>query len=145
MFRDSNLSQRNHHLTKSHGHSIIQSLIVVLAVLAALCVGAANSFAAANTSQMAVHAYSTGNVTTSAYTELVASTSISVGKLEVCDTSGKLLKIASGASGSEVDILTTTVSGCVIVPYYLAKGTRLSIEAIDANATSGYNTVSLIP
>lgn len=105
---------------------------------------AANSFAAANSTQVNVLAYGTTNVTTSAYVTLVASSPISVSKLEVCDTSTKLLKIAVGAASSETDVFTVFVSGCVIVPIYLQSGTRLSIKAVDANATTGFNTVSFL-
>lgn len=100
--------------------------------------------AAANTSQVNVFSYATTNVTTSAYVQLVAATPITVSRLQVCDTSGKILKISSGAASSELDLFTVSVSGCVIVPYYIIAGTRLSIKAVDANATTGYNTVSFL-
>lgn len=99
---------------------------------------------AANTTQVNVLSYSSTNVTTSAYVALVASTPISVSKLEVCDTSGKILKIASGQSGSELDLFSVQVSGCIVVPYYLPAGSRLSIKAIDATASSGYNVLSFL-
>lgn len=88
--------------------------------------------------------YSSTNVTTSAYVTLVASTPITVSRLQICDTSGKVLKLATGDSGSEADLCTVQVSGCVIVPVYLIQGIRLSIKAIDASATTGYNTVSFL-
>ncbi len=102
-------------------------------------------FATAVTNQVNVLAYSGTNVTTSAYVELVASSAISVSKLQVCDTSTKLLKIASGAAGSETDRFTVQVSGCVVVPYFFPAGTRFSIKAVDASATTGYNTLSFLP
>lgn len=102
-------------------------------------------FAAANTAQVNVLSYASTNVTTSAYVELVASSPISVSKLQVCDTSTKLLKIATGSAGSETDRFTVQVSGCVVVPYYFAPATRFSIKAVDASATTGYNTLSFIP
>lgn len=103
------------------------------------------SFAAVDTARVHAHSYASTNVTTSAYVTLIASTTVSAKAVQVCDTSGKVLKIATGAAGSEVDRFTVQVSGCTVVSYYLAPGTRLAIEAIDASATSGYNTVSLIP
>lgn len=99
----------------------------------------------ANTSQVHVLSYSSTNVSTSAYVELIASLPSSFSKLQILDTSTKILKIATGAAGSEVDICTVAVSGCVVLPYYLTAGTRLSIKAIDANATTGYNVLSLLP
>ena len=101
--------------------------------------------AATNTTQVNVLSYSSTNVTTSSYVQLVASTPISVSRLQVCDTSTKIIKIAMGAAGSEVDLFSGTVSGCVLVPYYIPAGNRLAIEAIDASATTGYNVLSFIP
>lgn len=90
--------------------------------------------------------YSTTNVTTSAYTEVVHSLSSSFGKIEVLDTSGKIVKIAFGAAGSEVDYCTCPVSGSIVIPLsFIAQGTRVSIKAVDANATSGYNIISFLP
>lgn len=92
-----------------------------------------------------VLSYSSTNVTTGAYVTLIASTSIPTARLQILDTSGKILRLAIGAAGSEVDICSTAVSGVVIIPYYIPAGTRIAIEAIDANATTGYNVLSLIP
>lgn len=100
---------------------------------------------AANTSQVNVLSYGSTNVSTSAYTTLFASTAISCGKIQILDSSTKILKLAIGAAGSELDICTIAVSGCIIVPYYIPAGSRISIKAVDANATTGYNVVSLIP
>lgn len=115
------------------------------AAIAACLLGAAISFGAVDTTRVNVHAYASTNVTTSAYVTLVASTPISSGRLQICDTSTKLLKLAIGEASSEMDIATVQVSGCVVVPYFLAPGLRLSIKAIDASATTGYNTVAFIP
>lgn len=100
---------------------------------------------AAITNQLSTLSYVATNVTTSAYTQLIASTPISISKLQILDTSGKILKIAIGEAGSEIDICSTSVSGIVIVPYYIPAGTRISIKAVDANATTGYNVLGLIP
>lgn len=87
--------------------------------------------------------YSSTNVTTGAYVTQWASTPTSASHIQICDTSGHVLKIAVGAAGSEFDIATVQVSGCVVVPIYVAPGTRLSLKAIDANATTGYNTLAI--
>lgn len=91
-----------------------------------------------------VHVYSSGNVTTSAYSTLVASTPVSVSKIQVLDTSGKILKLATGTSGNEKDFCVVPVSGIVTLPFFLPAGNRLSIIAVDANATTGYNVVSFL-
>lgn len=99
---------------------------------------------AVNTDQVSVHAYSGGNVSTLAYTELIASTAVSCGRIAITDTSTKILKLAIGDAGSEIDICQCPVSGMIVVPMYIPQGSRLSIKAIDANATTGYNVVSLL-
>lgn len=97
-----------------------------------------------------VRSYATTNATTSAYSTLVASVPVSVGQLMICDTSTKVLKIATGESGSEVDLIAFTAGDsfggfrCIVVSTYIAKGTRLSIRAIDGNATTGYNLLSYL-
>jgi hypothetical protein len=91
--------------------------------------------------------YSATNVTTSAYVTLVSSTPIPSNQFIVCDNSGHILKIASGVPGSEVDLFTVALSACIDIQIgaSVPVGTRLSIRAIDASATTGYNTVSFIP
>jgi len=100
--------------------------------------------ASAVSSQVNVYSYSSGNVSTSAYTVLVASTPVSAGSLEICDTSTHLLKIATGKTGSELDVATVAVSGCVVIPIYIPIGTQLNIKAIDASATTGFNTIAYL-
>lgn len=91
-----------------------------------------------------VLSYASTNVTTAAYVTLVASTPNSVSKILITDTSGQLLKIAVGDAGSEVDLFSVPVSGSLVIPTYLANGQRLSIKAISATASTGYNVVSLL-
>lgn len=119
--------------------ALVFSLALVLNLISPL------AFAAANTTQVNVLSYASTNVTTGAYVTLVASSPVSAGRFQVCDTSTKLLKIATGAASSEIDAFTVQVSGCVIVPYYFPAGTRFSIKAVDASATTGYNTLSFLP
>src|SRR5260221_7149815 len=100
---------------------------------------------AANTSQVKATNYATTSVTTAAYVTLISSTSTSTRDLEICDYSTKIIKFAIGAAGSEIDIASNAVSGCIVIPYYIPAGSRISAEAVDASATSGYNILSLIP
>lgn len=100
--------------------------------------------AAANSTQVNVLAYATTNVTTAAYVQLVAASPVAVSKLQICDTSGQILKIAIGSVGNETDVFTTTVSGCVIVPIFIGTGVRFSIKAISASATTGFSVVSFV-
>lgn len=91
--------------------------------------------------------YSGTNVGTSAYVTAIASTPISVSKMQICDTSTKILKVAKGAAGAEIDLAGLPVSGCATFTFsnLLPAGTRISLEAIDASATAGYNVITLFP
>lgn len=108
--------------------------------LLALCLISQSVWAS---SYVNVYSYSGGNVTTSAYTSVWSSTPISAGHLEICDTSGHILYVAIGASGSQQNIFSTVVSGCIIVPTFVPAGSQVWLKAIDANATTGYSVISV--
>lgn len=93
-----------------------------------------------------VLSYTTTNVTTSAYVVLLSSTPKTVSTIEVCDSSGQLLKFAIGATGSEVDKFTNFISGCVLIKLNppLPAGTQLNVKAISASATSGFDAISFL-
>ena len=91
-----------------------------------------------------VFSYAATNVTTSAYVTILNATPVTASKIQIADTSGELLKLAVGLPGNEIDICTVPISGCCVIPYYLIAGQRLSLKAITANATNGYNTISLL-
>lgn len=89
--------------------------------------------------------YSATNVTTSAYVTLSASTPASCSNLVIIDTSTQLLKIAMGAAGSEIDLGAFQGNGTQFtIPAYIPAGSRLSLKAISASATSGFNVVSFL-
>jgi hypothetical protein len=90
--------------------------------------------------------YSGTNVTTAAYVTVVASTPITASHFYICDTSTQILKLAVGTAGNEVDFFTVPINACYLFALNppLAAGVRLSLKAISASATSGYNTVSFL-
>lgn len=99
----------------------------------------------ANTSQIIVLNYANTNVTSSAYVQLFLSTSISVSKLQISDSSGDIIKLAIGASGSQTDICTNAISATTVVPIYLPAGTTIWVKSINQSTiSSGYLTVSLL-
>lgn len=118
---------------------------LLLALFASLLFSGANVFAAANTDRVATLAYASTNVTTSAYVQVVSSSAVSSGSIQVCDTSGQVLKIATGQASSEVDRFTVEKDGCTLVGIYTTPGTRFSIKAISATANSGFFTMSFLP
>lgn len=81
--------------------------------------------------------YSSVNVTTSAWTQLVASTSQSIKKLEIFDSSGQTLQIGVGAAGSEVSQIYIIPGGNGVISIGIPQGSRISIKAVSANATAG--------
>lgn len=104
---------------------------------------AQNSFGA--TSKVITYAYASASVTSAAYVTLSASTPASTSYVQVCDTSGQLVKIAVGSAGNEVDIVTTPINGCSVVPYYISAGSRLSAKSISVTASTGFNAIGLVP
>lgn len=76
-------------------------------------------------------------VTTAAYVEIVASTGDAIRRLQIFDSSGETMILATGAIGAEVDLMYVFPGGIetlVAIP----AGTRLSLKAKTANATAGY-------
>lgn len=81
--------------------------------------------------------YSSVNVTTAAFVQLVASTTSATNVVEIFDSSGQTMAFATGAAASEVIQFYIFPGGNGRVPYQIAAGTRISIKAISASATSG--------
>jgi hypothetical protein len=87
--------------------------------------------------------YTITPVTSVAYTQLIAATSGPATEIEIFDSSGRTLKLAFGAPGSEVDQLYIFPGGNGKVPLEVPIGTRLSIEAVSVSATAGEIDVNL--
>ena len=87
--------------------------------------------------------YSTGNVTTSAWVELIAETSDFATAIEVFDSSGQTLKIGVGASGSEVDQFNIVPGGNGLVPIQIPKGSRVAVKAVSGTANAGELDINL--
>jgi hypothetical protein len=81
--------------------------------------------------------YTVTAVTTSAYVQLVASTTSLANEIEIFDSSGQTLTLAIGASGSEVNQINIFPGGNGRIPLSIPAGTRVSIKAISATASVG--------
>jgi len=81
--------------------------------------------------------YSSVNVTTGAYVQLVASTAADINKLDVFDSSGQTLVVAVGAAASEVDQFYVYPGGNGYLYLNIPSGSRLSIKAVSATANVG--------
>lgn len=116
---------------------------------------------APNTSQIGFIAASTTNISSSAYVQIPFGTQVgnpstypnlpvSTSKIQITDTTGKLIKLAYILPGSnllQTDFLTVAPNASILINYYFAPGAALYLQSIDSsnNATSGYVVVSLIP
>lgn len=87
--------------------------------------------------------YSSVNVTTGAYVQLIASTTSATSEIEIFDSSGQTLKIAVGAAASEVDQILVFPGGNSRVPLLIPAGTRVSIRAVSATASVGEICINL--
>jgi hypothetical protein len=86
--------------------------------------------------------YSSSNVTTSAYTQLIASTSAATTYVDIFDSSGQAMILATGAAGSEA-ILAYIPPGGDQIRVKIPAGIRVAYKALTANATSGYLLLNL--
>lgn len=88
--------------------------------------------------------YSSTNVTTTAWVELLASVGASsIKELEIFDSSGETLELGIGASGSEVSKSYVFPGGNGRIPLQIAALSRLSVKAVSATANSGELIINL--
>jgi hypothetical protein len=82
--------------------------------------------------------YAVTPVTTSAYVQILGSTTAQINRLYIFDSSGSAMILATGAAGSESDQLYIGPGGND-APYELliGAGVRLSLKALDVNASVG--------
>jgi hypothetical protein len=81
--------------------------------------------------------YTSTSVSTSAYTQLIASTANTYSTVEIFDSSGQTLVLAIGGAGSEVNQFIIFPGGNGRIPYTIASGSRISIKALSATANAG--------
>jgi len=86
---------------------------------------------------------SSTNILTSGYTQILAATSADIEFLDITNTTGQFIYIATGAAASEVDEIIVPPNG-VAVNLSVASGARLSAKALDANATVGRLTLTTL-
>lgn len=82
--------------------------------------------------------YSSTNVTTGAWVQLIAATAATINCITIFDSGGQTMELGTGASSSETRVLIIPpggISGCV--PLRITSGTRVSIRAISATANTG--------
>ena len=87
--------------------------------------------------------YTSTSVTTSAYVQLIASTTSEADLVSIFDSSGQTMILATGAAGAEVDQLYVPPGGGDF-PLLIAAGTRISYKAKTATASTGYLVINLL-
>lgn len=115
--------------------------VVIASDQSALPVAASNGMAKANTPNY--KDYTGGSVTTSAYVQLIASTTSAAKLVSIFDSSGQAMIIAVGAAASEVDQIYVPPGGGDF-PLAIPAGSRVAIKALTATAASGYNLLNLL-
>lgn len=81
--------------------------------------------------------YSSVNVTTSAYVQLVSSLAAEAHEVEIFDSSGQTLLLATGGAGVEADKVYIVQGGNGRIPLRIASGTRVAVKAVSGTASSG--------
>lgn len=89
-----------------------------------------------NTTQLFRNVYATTNVTTAAYVSVLTTSQI-VNSIDIFDSSGQTLVIATGAGGAQVDKFYVTPGGNGRVDFTIPSGVQVWIKAISGNAIVG--------
>lgn len=93
---------------------------------------------------LARNVYTSTNVTTSAYVQLLASTADTTNQINIFDSSGQTLVLAVGGSGSEVDQIYITPGGNGTMNLGIPSGSRVSVKAVSATANVGELDISFL-
>jgi hypothetical protein len=80
--------------------------------------------------------YSSTNVTTGAWVQLIASTAAAINELSIWDSCGEVLELGTGAAAAEARVLLIPPGG-IDAPLRIAASTRVSIRAVSGNCTLG--------
>ena len=86
--------------------------------------------------------YTSTSVTTGAYVQLLLSTAGAVNEVEIFDSSGQTLVLATGLAASEVDQVYIFPGGNGRIPLAIAASIRVAIKAVSATASTGEISVN---
>ena len=87
--------------------------------------------------------YSSTNITTSAYVQLVATTSNTINTIHIFDSSGQAMILGVGGPGSEVIQIYVPPGGDTYT-LNIPSGSRIAYKALTATANSGYLLMSFL-
>lgn len=85
------------------------------------------------------------NITTGAWVVIASSLSQASNGVEIFNGGGSILKIATGQTGSESELPYYVLPGTggILLDFTLAKGTQLSVKAVDIASTQGSLVLNL--
>jgi hypothetical protein len=118
-------------------------LLSMIVVRQADAIQGGQTFSLKGPAQQIRNVYSSTNVTTGAYVQLTSSLAFTSTAIEVFDSSGQTLQIATGAPGSEAVQFQIFPGGNGMVPLLIKQGTRIAVKAISGTANSGELTINL--
>lgn len=93
--------------------------------------------------QLIRNVYSVTSVTAAAWVELDSAVNENISEIEIFDSSGQTLKLGTGASGSEADLIYIMPGGNGKIECLISKGVRLSVRAVSGTASTGELTINL--
>lgn len=89
--------------------------------------------------------YSMTPVTTAAWVQIIASTAAEIKQLYIFDSSGSVMQLGIGGAGSEVAKINIPPGGSSVGwPLTIPAGTRVSIRALDVDATVGQIVITAL-
>ena len=86
------------------------------------------------------HSYTITPVTTAAWVTIIASNEEPCSGVEIFDSSGSIMKLATGTVGNEVELPFHIFPGgnnSFMLHHEIPSGVRISAKAVDASATAG--------
>ena len=87
--------------------------------------------------------YSSTNVTTSVWVELLASTDARINFIRIFDSSGQVLILGTGLAGAEVNLMSVFPGGTEIQGIFIRPATRIAIKAVSGTANQGEIDIDL--
>lgn len=89
--------------------------------------------------------YTVTPVTTGAWVQIIASTAAAIKQLYIFDSSGSVIELGIGGAGSEVAKIYIPPGGSSVGwPLTIPAGTRVSIRALDVDATVGQIVITAL-
>lgn len=87
--------------------------------------------------------YSSSNLAAGAWTQIVASTSARIRKLDIFDSSGSVVMVGIGGAGAEVEVLRITPGGNGAIELTIPIASRISIQSVTGTLSVGLLVINM--